>query len=48
LNYKKLEIETASVLKEALGLYRKFGFKDYDKQNLSADRCDIAMHMHLA
>ncbi len=47
LNYKKLEIETASVLHEAIALYKNFGFTMYEKKNVCASRCDTAMQMIL-
>jgi putative acetyltransferase len=39
LGYKKIVLETASVLKEAIGLYEKYGFKKYEPEHLSS-RCD--------
>jgi len=41
LNYKSIMLETASVLKEAISLYEKYGFKPYIPNHLSP-RCDQA------
>ena len=41
LGYKSIMLETASVLKEAISLYEKYGFKPYTPDHLSA-RCDQA------
>jgi len=46
LGYKKVVLETASVLKEAIGLYKSFGFKPYCTPHLS-DRCDKAYYLDL-
>jgi len=40
--YKRVVLETASVLKEAITLYRSFGFKPFARQHLAC-RCDQAM-----
>lgn len=40
LKYKKIYLETASVLKEAVGLYEKFGFEPTDEKH--TPRCDKA------
>lgn len=45
-NYKKIELETASVLQEAIGLYKKYGFREIEKSNL-ANRCDKAFILEL-
>ncbi|MFQ6034267.1 MAG: GNAT family N-acetyltransferase [Sedimentisphaerales bacterium] len=42
LGFKKMVLETNSILKEAIGLYRKYGFKNFVPEHLS-DRCDCAM-----
>ncbi|EFC35982.1 acetyltransferase [Naegleria gruberi] len=45
MNYKQMELETASVLVEALALYEKFGFSrviDCEDKHLCS-RCDIIM-----
>ena len=44
--YKKIELETASVLQEAIGLYKKYGFREIEKSNL-ANRCDTAFILEL-
>lgn len=41
LNYKKIILQTNSVLYKAVKLYIKYGFKDFDDDVCS--RCDIAM-----
>lgn len=46
LGYKKVVLETASVLKEAIGLYKSFGFKPYSTTHLS-QRCDQAYCLDL-
>ena len=46
LGYKKVILETASVLKEALGLYKKFGFVPYNSEHLSS-RCDQAYYLEI-
>jgi len=45
--YKKIELETASVLQEAIGLYKKYGFREIEKSNL-ANRCDKAFILELS
>ncbi|MCG8305898.1 MAG: GNAT family N-acetyltransferase [Cytophagales bacterium] len=44
--YRKIELETASVLKEAIKLYEKYGFREMEKLNL-AKRCDKAYILEL-
>jgi putative acetyltransferase len=46
LGYKKVVLETASVLKEAIELYKRFGFKPYCAEHLS-ERCDQAYFLDL-
>ena len=41
LNYKKITLQTNSVLYKAVKLYRKYGFEEFD--NDVCERCDIAM-----
>ena len=43
--YDQIVLETASVLKEAIGLYRKFGFKESVKKH--APRCDKSFFLNL-
>lgn len=44
--FKEMVLETNSRLKNAVALYRKYGFKSYDAEHLS-DRCDGAMKLRL-
>ena len=46
LGYKKIILETASVLKEAVGLYEKYGFTRYDPVHLSG-RCDQGYFLNI-
>lgn len=41
LGFKKMVLETASVLKEAIALYKSYGFEEYTPDHLSS-RCDQA------
>ena len=41
LGFKTITLETASVLVEAISLYKKYGFKEFYPQHLST-RCDQA------
>jgi len=41
LGFKRVTLETASVLKEAIALYERYGFVPYQPPHLSA-RCDQA------
>jgi putative acetyltransferase len=45
LGYKRVELETASVLVEAVQLYRRYGFKSVAKH--SVPRCDQAFELEL-
>lgn len=45
LGFQQIYLETNSVLKEAIGLYRKFGFIETDEKH--ADRCDQAFVLKL-
>lgn len=45
LGYKRLYLETASVLKEAVGLYEKFGFTQTEEKH--TPRCDAAYFLEL-
>lgn len=45
LGYKKIYLETAGVLKEAVGLYRKFGFIETAEKH--SPRCDQAYFLNL-
>jgi putative acetyltransferase len=46
LGFKKVVLETASVLKEAIALYRSYGFTEYRPNHMS-DRCDQAYLLEL-
>ena len=46
LGYKKIILETASALKEAIGLYEKYGFTLYHPEHLSG-RCDQAYFLDI-
>ena len=46
LGYKRVVLETNSVLKEAIALYRSFGFAPVARDHL-ADRCDQAWELSL-
>ncbi len=43
--YEKIVLETASVLKEAIGLYKKFGFTESIEKH--APRCDQSFYLEL-
>jgi hypothetical protein len=43
---KRITLETAGVLKEAVKLYEKFGFKPYTLEH-QVERCDVAYKMDL-
>lgn len=45
LGYKKIYLETAMVLKEAVSLYEKFGFQPTDEKH--TPRCDAAYFLEL-
>ncbi|MDQ4121620.1 MAG: GNAT family N-acetyltransferase [Acidobacteriota bacterium] len=45
LDFKRIYLETNSRLKEAIGLYQKFGFKETDEKH--AARCDQAFILNL-
>ena len=44
--FRRITLETASVLKEAIGLYESYGFVPYRPEHLSA-RCDQAYVLDL-
>lgn len=46
LGYKRIELETASALKEAIAMYKKYGFKEICKAHLP-ERCDQAYALDL-
>ena len=41
LGFRRMTLETASVLKEAIALYKSYGFAEYTPEHLSS-RCDQA------
>jgi putative acetyltransferase len=47
LGYKRIILETNSALKDAIALYRRFGFMPLDRSHL-AERCDQAWEFRLA
>ena len=46
IGFKKMTLETASVLKEAIGLYKSYGFVEYEPEHMSS-RCDQAFVLEL-
>lgn len=46
MGFKKMTLETASVLKEAISLYKSYGFVEYKPEHLSS-RCDQAFMLEL-
>lgn len=46
LGYRRMILETASPLIEAIALYKKFGFSEYQPEHI-ADRCDLAYELML-
>jgi putative acetyltransferase len=46
LGYKTIHLETASVLKAAIGLYKKYGFQP-TTEGLNAERCDAAFTLDI-
>lgn len=46
LGFKRVELDTASVLKEAIGLYKKNGFQLFESDHIVA-RCDQAYELIL-
>jgi len=46
LGFKRVTLETASVLKEAIGLYKSYGFVEYQPERMSC-RCDQAFVLQL-
>jgi len=47
LGYSRMVLETATVLKEAISLYKKYGFREYRPAHLSC-RCDQAFELDLS
>jgi putative acetyltransferase len=46
LGFRRMTLETASVLKEAIALYKSYGFAEYTPEHLSS-RCDQAYVLEL-
>lgn len=46
MGFENMTLETASVLKEAISLYRSYGFAEYRPEHLSP-RCDKAYRLEL-
>jgi putative acetyltransferase len=46
MGFNRIQLESASCLKEALTLYEKYGFQRLNQSNAS-DRCDIMMAIDL-
>jgi putative acetyltransferase len=46
LGFERMILETASVLKEAIALYKSYGFVEYNPQHMSS-RCDQAYVLEL-
>jgi putative acetyltransferase len=46
MGFKRVVLETASPLKEAIGLYKRFGFQEFEPEHM-APRCDQAMELYL-
>lgn len=46
LGFTRVELETASVLREAVALYERFGFRRFEPEHLAA-RCDAAYFVEL-
>lgn len=46
MGFKRVVLETASPLNEAIGLYKRFGFQEFEPEHMSP-RCDQAMELYL-
>jgi putative acetyltransferase len=46
MGFKRVVLETASPLKEAIGLNKWFGFQEFEPEHM-APRCDQAMELYL-
>ena len=46
LGFRRMVLETASPLQEAIALYKKYGFQEYQPDRI-ADRCDQAYELPL-
>jgi putative acetyltransferase len=46
IGFKRMTLETASVLKEAISLYKSYGFEEFEPEHMSS-RCDQAFELEL-
>lgn len=46
LNYKKITLQTNSILYKAVKLYKKYGFEEFEEE--VCERCDLAMIREIA
>lgn len=46
MGFERVVLETASPLNEAISLYKRFGFQNFEAEHL-ASRCDQAMELYL-
>ncbi len=46
LGFNRIILETATPLREAIALYKKYGFQEYTPSHMAA-RCDQAFELHL-
>ena len=46
MGFKRIELETAAVLRAAVNMYEAYGFRRFEKPDC-ASRCDIAMYIDL-
>jgi putative acetyltransferase len=46
ISFKRMTLETASVLTEAISLYKSYGFTEYEPEHLSS-RCDQAFVLEI-
>lgn len=46
MGFKQIVLETASPLKEAIGLYKRYGFQKFEPEHM-VPRCDQAMELKL-
>ncbi len=46
IGFKRMTLETASVLREAISLYKSYGFVEYEPEHMSS-RCDQAFVLEL-
>ena len=46
LGYSRIELETASILIEAIALYERYGFRRFERNHLSS-RCDAGYYLEI-